>query len=126
MSEAKKPEIGSINWRDLTVPNADELRLFYTQVVGWKSTPCAMGDYEDFNIHAPDSDKVVAGICHARGVNAKIPPQWLVYITVADVDASAAICVDLGGEVIDGPRDMGDWRFCIVRDPAGAIAGLIS
>ena len=86
----QKPEIGSINWHDLTVPNADELQQFYTQVVGWKSTPYAMGDYDDFNIHAPDSDAVVAGICHARGANANIPPQWLIYITVADVDTSAA------------------------------------
>jgi len=47
-------------------------------------------------------------------------------ITVADADASAAACVELGGELVDGPRDMGGYRFCVIRDPAGAVAGLIS
>ena len=38
---------------------------------------------------APESGKVAAGVCHARGSNAKLPAQWLIYITVEDVDKSA-------------------------------------
>ncbi|MFB3107254.1 MAG: hypothetical protein ACE1ZA_20350, partial [Pseudomonadales bacterium] len=39
----------------------------------------------------------VAGICHARGSNANLPPQWLIYINVADVDKSVQRCVEMGG-----------------------------
>ena len=46
------------------------------------------------------------------------------YINVADVDASAARCVKLGGSVVDGPRTMGGGRFAVVRDPAGAVCAL--
>ncbi|MEP7292297.1 MAG: hypothetical protein ABI835_10960, partial [Chloroflexota bacterium] len=51
-------------------------------------------------------------------------PQWLIYITVADLDASIAACQQNGGSVIHGPRDVGGNRFCVIRDPVGAVAGL--
>lgn len=119
-----KPQIGSVAWRDLTVPNAAELRDFYCAVVGWKSAEHPMGDYADYNILAPESGECVAGICHARGPNANVPAQWLIYITVADVEQSAARCRALGGAVLDGPRSMGAARMCVIRDPAGAVAAL--
>lgn len=124
--ENERPEVGSIVWTDLSVPDADEIRTFYESVIGWKSTPHDMGDYNDFNIVTPSSGKTVAGICHARGFNEKLPPVWLVYVQVEDVEASARRCVELGGEVLDGPRSMGDMSFCVIRDPSGAVLALLS
>ncbi|MCY4365546.1 MAG: VOC family protein [Chloroflexi bacterium] len=119
------PPPGSIAWQDLTVPNAPEIRDFYCQVVGWTYTDHDMGDYADYNINLSGSGQTVAGICHARDSNANIPPQWLVYIVVEDVAQSAQKCVELGGKLIDGPRDMGGQTFCVIQDPAGAVAALI-
>lgn len=119
--------IGAICWTDLTVPDAEQVADFYRHVVGWTTTGCAMGGYEDYCVNAPGNGQTVAGICHARGVNADLPAQWLIYIVVADVDVSAAACVRLGGQVIAGPREMGEQgRFCVIRDPAGAVAALIA
>jgi predicted enzyme related to lactoylglutathione lyase len=73
---------------------------------------------------APASGMTVAGVCHARGSNADLPPQWLVYIVVDDVDESASKCKALGGELIVEPRAMAGGRFCVIRDPAGAICAL--
>ena len=120
-----KPEPGSIVWHDLTVPNAREVKDFYEKVVGWKSSEHPMGDYADFNIEKPRSGDCIAGVCHARGANASIPPQWLIYVAVEDVEASARACRANGGEVVDGPRPMGGQKFCVVRDPAGAVLALI-
>ncbi len=117
------PQTGTIGWCDLTVPNAEQLRDFYAQVVGWKPEPVDMGGYEDFNMVAPSGENV-AGICHARGGNAVLPPQWLLYIIVDDLDASVATCLELGGDVIVDPRPHGDARFCVIRDPAGAVCAL--
>ena len=123
MGEKKKQEIGAITWMDLTVENAEEVQNFYREVAGWTSAPVSMGDYSDFSMNTPESDRTVAGICHARGGNADLPPQWLIYITVADVDQSAARCAKMGGNVITGPKDMGGHgRYCVVEDPAGAVA----
>ena len=115
---------GTIAWQDLTVPNAAEVRDFYRAVAGWESLGEDMGGYEDFHMLSPATGQSVAGICHARGANANLPPQWLIYITVEDVEKSAARCRALGGQVLDGPREMGGGRFCAVRDPAGAVCAL--
>ena len=34
----------------------------------------------------PGAAQPVSGICHARGSNADLPPVWLIYITVADLE----------------------------------------
>jgi predicted enzyme related to lactoylglutathione lyase len=126
MSAAQPEKIGKIVWTDLTVSDATGIRDFYSQVVGWESAPHDMGEYADFNMLAPGDNETVTGICHARGTNSAIPPQWLIYIAVADVDRSASRCVELGGRIVDGPRPMGAGRFCVIQDPAGAVAALFS
>jgi predicted enzyme related to lactoylglutathione lyase len=127
MTAEKPPETGSIAWTDLTVDNADEIKDFYANVVGWKPVPFDMGDYADFTMNTPDGGITVAGICHARGGNEGLPAQWLVYIIVEDVEASAARCVALGGKVIAGPKTMGsEGHYCVIQDPAGAIAALFA
>lgn len=125
MSETTKPQVGTIAWTDLTVPNADEVRDFYAAVTGWKPEPLSMGEYSDYVMAAPDG-KGVAGVCHARGVNAGLPAQWLIYITVEDVDESIRQCEQRGGKVIAGPKEMGGGKYCVIQDPAGAVAALIA
>jgi len=125
MSDASTPPLGSIVWQDLTVPDAEKLRTFYAEVVGWTSTPVGMGSYSDHCMNTRSDGKTVAGICHSRGVNALIPPQWLIYISVGDLDKAVKRCKELGGHVLDGPRKLMAQRFCVIRDPAGAVAALV-
>lgn len=125
MAENEKPLFGTIGWTDLTVSNATEVRDFYTAVAGWKSEPVKMGDYDDYNMIAPSTGGPTAGICHSRGVNADLPAQWLIYILVEDLDASIEACRANGGEVLAGPKYMGEMGgYCVIRDPAGAAAAL--
>ena len=124
MSESGGPIIGSVSWFDLTVEDAPGIRDFYREVVGWGAEPLSMGEYDDYCMAEPENGKTVAGICHARGPNAKLPPQWLIYITVRDLDESIQRCKALGGEIIDGPRDAGGKPKVVIRDPAGAVAAL--
>jgi predicted enzyme related to lactoylglutathione lyase len=116
------PRPGTITWQDLTVPNAESLRDFYAAVVGWTPEPVRMGDYADFTMNA--DGEAIAGVCHARGGNADLPPQWLIYITVDDLDHSIEACRRLGGSVVAAPRGLSGGRFCVIRDPAGAVCAL--
>ena len=125
MSTEQPNTEGRVVWQDLTVENAETVRDFYAQVVGWTPKDHDMGGYADYEMYPAGSDQCVAGICHARGTNASIPPQWLLYVEVPDVAASAATCAELGGTVLDGPRTMGAQQFCVVQDPAGAVMALI-
>lgn len=123
MSDQKPPEIGSIGWMDLTVPDADSVRDFYQSVVGWSVEACDMGGYSDYTMTTA-SGKGVSGVCWARGVNAGIPPVWLMYITIADMDASIASVQKFGGKVFIGPKAMGAARYAVIEDPAGAKCAL--
>lgn len=118
-------KIGTIGWTDLTVPDAGAVRDFYADVVGWTATGLSMGEYEDYCMIPPDSDAAAVGICHARGANANLPAQWLIYIYVEDLDRSMNAVNARGGKVIAGPRSAGEQgRYCIIQDPAGAHAAL--
>lgn len=123
--EAPDTRPGRIGWQDLTVDDAEQVRDFYMAVAGWRSQPLDMGGYDDYVMLSPDGESAVGGVCHARGVNAQIPALWMVYINVEDLDASVERVRSLGGEVVDGPRELGEGRFCVIRDPAGAVCGLI-
>jgi predicted enzyme related to lactoylglutathione lyase len=119
-----KPAVGSIGWIDLTVPDAEGIRDFYSDVVGWKPEALDMGGYSDFVMNGPDGQSVT-GICHARGSNAYVPPQWMLYFVVADLDASLAKCEQRGGKRIGEVRRMGpEARYCVIQDPAGAVCVL--
>ena len=117
--------IGAIEWRDLTVGDAQGVRDFYQDVVGWKTSPVSMGDYDDYNVNLPESGETIAGICHARGPNKEIPPQWMMYVRVADIQQSIKQTVSLGGKVLWGPSSFGEDDMFVIQDPAGAVLGLV-
>ena len=127
MSKQQKPEVGSLSWFDLTIPNAEEVRDFYSKVIGWKYQPVPMenGKYNDYNMIAPESDLTVTGVCHAKGVNKNLPAQWMLYFTVKDLDKCVDECNSSGGKVIVGSKEMGNYgRYCVIEDPAGAVCAL--
>jgi uncharacterized protein len=116
-------DVGQIVWVDLTVENAEQVRDFYQQVVGWTPQPVEMDGYADYSMLDQDGAGA-AGVCHARGVNATMPAQWMVYISVANLDDSLAACQRLGGRVVVPTRGESGSRFAIIQDPAGAVCAL--
>lgn len=124
MTEQNQNKLGKIGWIDLTVPNADKVKDFYARVAEWNIEPVRMGEYDDYSMLAADG-LPAAGICHKNGPNANLPSQWLIYINVANLDKSMAQCTKLGGRIIADPRRMSGYgRFCVIEDPAGAVAAL--
>ena len=118
-------DVGTIGWTDLTVDNAEEIGTFYSEVVGWKALPVDMGGYNDFNMTPPAGGEAIAGVCHARGGNTGLPTQWIMYVTVENVAASARRCEELGGTILAGPSGSeGQERTCVIQDPAGAVLAL--
>lgn len=67
----------------------------------------------------------VAGTIGARGVNTGLPPVWLIYIYVENLDTSVEACRASGGQLVAGPKSMeSHGRYAVIRDPAGAYAAL--
>ncbi len=117
---ASSDSVGRISWLDLTVSEAPATRDFYRDVVGWSVQDVEMQDagerYADYALCTPDGT-VVAGVCHARGVNQAIPPVWLICLPVGDLGESL-------GRVPDGvvrllrrgrglPANTRTWSFAI-------------
>jgi len=116
--------IGKIGWIDMTVDDASGLCDFYKEVVGWNVEDTSMGDYSDYTMMSPADGAAIAGVCHARGSNADQPGGWMIYITVADVEASAAACVAMGGKLRVEIRSLAGGLFCVIEDPSGAVSAL--
>ena len=126
MSE-RKYKIGQFVWADLTTNQAESLKEFYKEVIGWKEFPVAMKDGEDsYNDYAMmiDEKEPAGGICHKRGVNSYIPPQWIMYICVEDVNDTLKKALDNGGILIhESKKSDGTYNYVIIQDPAGAVFG---
>jgi predicted enzyme related to lactoylglutathione lyase len=117
---------GTFSYAELATTDAEGARAFYTSLFGWEVDDIPMepgGTYHMFRKGAH-----VAGAMHqmdARQREQGIPPHWGSYVTVADVDASAARAEELGGTVLAGPFDVMDaGRMAVVQDPTGAVFSL--
>lgn len=114
----------TVGWIDLTVDEATSVKDFYRSVIGWEESAVDMGTYDDFCLHAEPGGEPIVGICHRQGQNSNIPPVWLVYFMVDQLDAALARCQESGGSVLAPIRDMGVGKMAIIRDPAGAVCAL--
>ena len=125
LKKAGGKPVGGVGWVDLTVADAAGIRDFYRDVAGWTASEVSMGGYSDFCMNEPATGSPAAGVCHARGENADLPPQWMIYVRVADLDASLAKCAEGGGRLVAGPRSFGAGRrYAVIEDPAGAVCAL--
>lgn len=124
MAETEK--VGEIVWHDLTVEQGESTAEFYEAVVGWAKQPVMMGGYDDFNMASPSSDEPIAGVCHAKGDNADIPPQWMMYVRVASVTHSVGKVKELGGQVLKGPTVFSGDTYYLIQDPNGAVLTIFS
>ncbi len=116
--------LGTVVHLDLTVKDAEKVKDFYCEVLGWTAQPLSMGDYDDYVVVSPASEPV-GGVCHARGDNADMPPVWISYLQVADLDLALESATANGGQVRVGPKgDPTAWRYAVIEDPAGAMLGL--
>lgn len=129
VSTEAKPPVGHIAGLDITVANAEVIRDFYREVVGWSMQELEMedgdGPYADYFMLAADGTPA-AGVCHARGVNTGLPPVWMIYLPVGDLAESLRRVESEGGKVIKTQRgDDGKYAYAAIQDPVGAYLGLL-
>ena len=111
----EKPAVGTITWRDLTVPNAEQVRDFYQAVVGWGAEGCDMGGYEDFNMTVPGTGEGIAGVCHARGCNEGIPRPTRNVLFDEKIAGTIHLALGAGFPFLGG-RNVSDLHWDLLRD----------
>jgi len=113
---------GVFVWDELGTTDADGAQRFYEKVFGW--TTKDMGEeYGGYRIFHRGEEQI-GGLM--KNPDPSIPAAWTPYVGVDDTDATCAKAKKLGAEVIVEPMDVPNvGRFAIVKDPQGAVFGVI-
>jgi predicted enzyme related to lactoylglutathione lyase len=107
-------------WADISVPDLEEARTFYSAVAGW-DVPPGNPEFGGYTI-AAFAGKAVAGIGPIMGDSV---PAWTLYFASSDADAAQAAIVAAGGTVLMPAGDVGGFgRMLIAADPVGAVFGV--
>jgi predicted enzyme related to lactoylglutathione lyase len=119
MPERTQYAPGTPSWVDLQTSDPAGAKSFYTALFGWDYDDQPMGDDAVYSM-ATKNGKHVAAV--APLPMPGVPPHWNTYVTVADVDATAAQVPAAGGSTMGEPFDVMDaGRMAIIADPTGAM-----
>jgi uncharacterized protein len=117
---------GRICWNELMTTDPKAAQAFYKATVGW-GTQAWGGDSAYVMWTARGTP--VGGLMSLRNEAKQMgtPPSWLMYVAVADVDASVRQAVSLGARAHVQPQDIPTMgRFAVLGDPQGATFGVFS
>ena len=94
------------------------LQKFWSELLGWKLDTSGQGGY---GMTDPAATGIVVGIGEKRGPVGHVTA----YVRVADIDATLAKAVKLGGSVIMPKFNAGpDAVIAVVADAEGHLVGL--
>ncbi|MCE7029748.1 VOC family protein [Jiella avicenniae] len=112
---------GTPIWYELLTRDQDAAQAFYAKVVGWTIERPQMGPPGvDYRVCAAE-DGPVGGIMKMPE-GAPMPPTWLIYFGVGDVDATVEKAQGLGAAVHMPPTDIPEvGRFAFLADPQGTM-----
>jgi hypothetical protein len=114
------------SWLDLGTTDMAAAESFYSGMFGWEATREDAGPDMVYSMQRIGG-KDVAGIYDQFPDQkaAGMPPMWLAYITVDDVDATTANVGPAGGSVMQEPMDVMDiGRMSMIADPSGGVVAL--
>jgi len=126
MGERTSYPQGAFSWVDLATTDVQGAKSFYSGLFGWDVEDMPTGDGGVYSMARLDG-KYVAAVSAQREEERELgaPPHWNSYVTVEDVDATAAKVPDLGGQVFVPPFDVLDaGRMAVIADPTGAFLPL--
>jgi hypothetical protein len=111
---------GAFGWNELMTTDVEAAKRFYTSLFGWETEDMNNTGMKYTTVKV--DGKEVAGMMALPEEVAAMPPAWGCYITVADVDDTAAKVESLGGKLLRPPEDIPNvGRFCVIQDPQGAV-----
>lgn len=120
-------EHGDIHWSELMTPDPAGAKKFYENTVGWTFMSMPMAGGEEYHL-AMKGETPAAGVFEMKGEHfAGVPPHWMTYIAVDDIDACCERVTASGGEIIRPPFDVENvGRIAILKDNAGAVVGMMT
>ena len=114
------PRLGDISWHELTTTDYEAAFDFYAALFGWEvvkdSDMGPAGIYREYGQHG----RTYGGMFN-KTPDMPVPPNWLCYIRVRDVNQTVELVKSLGGQIMIGPLEVpGGDLIAQCLDPQGA------
>ncbi|WP_431041777.1 VOC family protein [Streptomyces sp. P1-3] len=119
---------GTPVWHQLRTYETATVGKFYEAVFGYRTEP----DGADGADGVDRATMYLGGrqVAAIHGVGHALPPDrgpyWLTYFGVADTDEAVRRVTELGGRVIEPPREGAAGRQATVADPEGAVFRVVA
>lgn len=126
MGTQTKHPAGNFCWFELGTSDQNAAKEFYTKLFGWgfndSPLPPEMGGVYTLLLNG---DKEVGAMYQLGPQMQGVPPHWMPYVAVDNVDEAAAKVTELGGELLFPPFDvMEHGRMAAFKDPTGAALSI--
>jgi predicted enzyme related to lactoylglutathione lyase len=115
-------EPGALTWTDMATREPETAVDFYGRLFGWAFEKVDTDQVDYWTIM--NGERRNGGIM--RAMMEGIPPAWLPYFVVEDVEATTGRAEAAGGGALAGPIDVPSGRFAVLRDARGAVFGVLS
>jgi predicted enzyme related to lactoylglutathione lyase len=115
----------SFCWNELATRDLKAAKDFYAKVFGYgiKSNPMPDGgEYVEWQVNGRS---VGGGMSMGSNFPAQVPPHWLVYFAVANLDDTRQKAQALGAQSVSPAMDTPQGRFSVINDPQGAPFAVI-
>ncbi|MGA3090783.1 MAG: VOC family protein [Terriglobales bacterium] len=111
---------GTLCWADLSTPDARRASDFYSALFRWQiaADPKDKSGY----LHIKNGEQFIGGVPPSAHRQPGVPPHWMAYFQVDEVDATAKHAKEMGARVLLPPTTMeGVGRMSVIADPEGAV-----
>jgi uncharacterized protein len=120
-----EPEVGDGSWLELMTTDAPAAMTFYNEIFHWQPSETMdmgpMGKYHMFN--RPHG--MIGGMMNKPPEMAQVPPHWVIYFRVPDINQAAERIKANGGTILNGPMEVpGGDQVLNAKDPQGAAFAL--
>ena len=123
----RDPQVGEASWLELMTTDWRAASTFYRELFGWQPGEAMemgeAGTYQMFN----RGSRMIGGMMNLTKEMSQVPPNWMIYFLVDDIDAAAKRITDNGGAIVQGPMEVpGGDKILNATDPQGGHFALHS
>lgn len=126
MQVVKNYPDGVFCWTDLSTPDPEAAKAFYTGLFGWEVEDRPISSGGTYTMLKIEGKQVTALSDMQPEMKAQgVPAFWSSYVKHSNVDAVAERITANGGSLLFPPMDVMQYgRMLIATDPAGALFGV--
>jgi predicted enzyme related to lactoylglutathione lyase len=110
------PQPGQAAWNEVLSDDPEGTARFFADVFGWQIQQMDMGPMGKYTIFMRGEEQL-GGCMKAKD---GVPPMWLTYWNVTNVDQSVNRAKQLGGRLEMPPFNVPKGRVAVLADPTGA------